>query len=43
MQEIIVISIAIGALGYLFMKFFAKRKSHDCGKCEIADNEPKKH
>ena len=41
MQEIIVISIALAALGYLFVKFFAKGKSHNCDKCGLADNEPK--
>ena len=42
MQEIIVILITVAASGYLFVKFFAKRKSHNCDNCGIADNEPKK-
>ena len=43
MQEIIVISVALAALGYLLVKFFEKDKSHDCGKCGLNDNETKKH
>ncbi len=43
MQEIIVFAIAIAALVYLFIKFVAKRKSHDCDKCGSANNEPQKH
>lgn len=42
MQEIIVISIALASLAYLFVKFFIKNKSHNCNKCGLADNEPKK-
>ena len=42
MQEIIVISIALASLIYLFVKFFVKNKSHYCNKCGLADNEPKK-
>lgn len=42
MQETIVISIALASLAYLFVKFFVKNKSHDCNKCGLADNEPKK-
>jgi len=43
MQEIIVFSIAIAALVYLFIKFFVKSKSHNCNKCDIANNDSKKH
>ena len=43
MQEFIVLSIAITALVYLFIKFFAKRKPHNCDDCGIANNESKKH
>jgi len=43
MQEIIVISTAIVALGYLFFKFIAKDKTHNCEKCDSAGNESKTH
>ena len=43
MQEIIVFTIATIALVYLFIKFVIKRKSHDCGKCGIADNKETKN
>ena len=42
MQEIIVLSIATIALVYLFIKFIANRKPHDCGKCGLADNNESK-
>ena len=38
MQEIIVFSIAALTLIYLYIKLFGKRKSHDCGKCGLNDN-----
>lgn len=43
MQEIIVISIAVTAFIYLFIKFIAKDKSHNCDKCGQSENEPKNH
>jgi len=43
MQETIVISIAIAAFAYLLIKFIAKDKSHNCDKCDLSENEPKKH
>lgn len=42
MQEFFVFAIAIAALIYLFIKFVAKRKSHNCDKCGSTDNEPQK-
>lgn len=42
MQEIIVFGIATIALIYLFIKFAAKRKSHNCDKCGLASDDNKK-
>lgn len=44
MQEFIVFTVVTLALIYLFIKLIAKRKSHNCDKCELTNsNEIKKH
>jgi len=42
MQEIIIFTFAAAALVYLFRKFISKRKSHDCDKCGLNNNELEK-
>jgi len=39
MQEIIVLVIAAAAFIYLFIKFIAKRKSHDCTDCGLSESK----